>query len=616
MNQLFLPINLILIACVITMIVLSFVIYRHSKGEISSRLFFFCILSAIVWVLTNLFANIAILKGDTSYSIIWTKLTLIGPTFLPLILILFANSFPENKISLNKVHIWALSIITLSVLLFIPTKYNIESVTIINPSQMKSSFVPGPLLIIFMIYLIFGIFTTTYILVKKYLIAEEIGKLQIKNILIGLIVSLMIGLLTSLILPLFGNSNFINIAPASTIFLIIFTSYAIIKYQLLDVKLIVAETVTYLVLIVLLIELLFSSSLAEGLLRLFFLLVMGYGGSVLISSMHNEIKQKEQSQKLSQQLAEANQHLKELDHMKSEFVSLASHELLTPVSAIEGYLSMILDEKLATVDDPKAAQYLDRIYRSARRLARLIADMLNVSRIEENRLLVEKTDVDLSTLIKHVIEEIKFKAEEKKQKIIFNNPDGWKTYGDPDKIKEILINLLGNSIKYSKNPGEIHIEISEVLSSVVNDRWNQIENEMKNKPLDDQEAIKSIVNSDYRQIIGEKQLLISIKDHGIGIPKEELPKLFKKFHRVGDYTKVESQGTGLGLYISRALVELHHGRIWADSEGENKGATLTFSLPKLTDKEKIIEHEKIHPQQKEQLKPLARPMSSKHDNEL
>ena len=114
----------------------------------------------------------------------------------------------------------------------------------------------------------------------------------------------------------------------------------------------------------------------------------------------------------------------------------------------------------------------------------------------------------------------------------------------------------------------------------------------------------------YRELVGEEQLMIAVKDQGVGIPREELPRLFKKFHRVGNYSTQESQGTGLGLYISRALVELQHGRIWADSEGEGKGSTFTFTLPELAVKDQIITLEKEIPMDKEQMKPLARPMKS------
>jgi len=254
--------------------------------------------------------------------------------------------------------------------------------------------------------------------------------------------------------------------------------------------------------------------------------------------------------------------------------------------------------------------------------------MLNISRIEEGRLLVEKKEIDLSELIKQVIDEIKFKSDEKKQKIIYIEPpfassdakamedkkatEGVQTYGDPDKIKEVLINVVGNAIKYSKDPGTITITFEKIPTAWVQEKWQKIEEDIKQRPLDDQEAIHSAVDEHFRNFVGSTQLMIAVKDQGIGIPPEELPRLFKKFHRVGDFTTAESQGTGLGLYISRALVELHHGRIWADSEGPSKGSTFTFTLPDISDKEALLKMEAQAPK-KESLKPLARPTKAAED---
>jgi len=265
--------------------------------------------------------------------------------------------------------------------------------------------------------------------------------------------------------------------------------------------------------------------------------------------------------------------------------------------------------------------------------------------------LVEKKDTNMTELIGQVIDEIHFKAEERKQTVIFDdgkseirNPksetifndknlnelntesetsseiphsardDEYVTYGDPDKIKEVVVNLIGNSIKYSKDPGTIIVSIKKVPTAEVQEKWQKIEADIKGRPLDDQEAINSTLDPHYREIMGDEQLLISVKDEGIGIPREELPRLFKKFHRVGDYSTAESQGTGLGLYISRALVELQHGRIWADSEGPGKGSTFSFSLPDISAKPAIVEMEKEIDIKKEQLKPLAKPMKATVDD--
>ena len=242
--------NLILVVCIVVMVILVFVVFRYGYQRISNKLFAIFALSGVIWVFINLIANLTCSYKNIDL-VLWTRLSLVGPVFMPFILILFANSFPENKITLKKIYIWILGIITLGILVFIPTKYNVESVQIINYTKCEFTFTPGPLYTFFTLYLLFGIFVATYILIKKYLKTQKIEKLQIKNVLLGLGISILAGLLTSAILPLMGYSQLINIGPASTIFFIGFTSYAILKHQLLNIRLIVAETITYLVLIVL-----------------------------------------------------------------------------------------------------------------------------------------------------------------------------------------------------------------------------------------------------------------------------------------------------------------------------------------------------------------------------
>lgn len=467
---------------------------------------------------------------------------------------------------------------------------------------------------------VFTLYAISILIIKfRKFIGEE--KQQIKYIFYGIVSLTILNLTFNLFMPMVTKSFIYGrFGTYSAILLIGFTAYAILKAKAFDLKIILTEIAVVIINVISVIQIFISNSTLEGLLRALFAVIIFYGSYILLKSVRVEIEQKEELQIVSDKLAHANEHLKTLDQMKTEFVSLASHELLTPVSAIEGYLSMILDEKLSKVEDPNTKKYLDRVYLSAKRLARLIADMLNISRIEEGRLLVQKADVDLSTLVKQVVDEIKFKADEHKQKVVFENPDGpsrvgegqraevgWATYGDADKIKEIVINVLGNAIKYSKDPGEIKIKISKVPTEQVQSTWNKIEEVIKTQPLDDQEAIKSIADPHFSDFIGKEQLLISVTDQGIGIPKDELPKLFKKFHRIGDYTTAESQGSGLGLYITRALVELHHGRIWADSAGMGKGSTFTFSAPDISDKQELISMEAQAPKSKEQLKPLARP---------
>lgn len=587
-----------------TILLIGFWVKSKSRGRKSSTYFLLVSISMAVWTLGNYFANFY-----SYFSFFLNSLTFFSSLAGILFVFLFILNFPkENK----KYYLELIFIIPLAIfgyLLFF-TRTIIDSVFQIS---IGMDFTPGPYYLLFVGLMFFYIILVITAFVYQFKLSkEDFSKKQLKILFFSFLIFLGVAIFTNLIGPSFLNMTYLSdYGPFALIVFLAGASYAITKYQFLNTKTILTQATIYILWFILAIDIGFSTTIDRLIIRIIILVLVIILGQVVIKSVQREIKFREELQTLTDKLAKANAHLKELDAMKTEFVSLASHELLTPVSAIEGYLSMILDEKLVKIDDPKAAQYLDRIYRSSRRLARLIADMLNISRVEEGRLLVEKKDVDLNELVKQVMDELKFKAEERKQKIVFENTQKFNTYADPDKIKEVIVNIIGNSIKYSKKPGTITVSVEKAPTEKVKEIWDKIENQVKNQPLDDQESIKASVDEHYRQFVGGDQLLIKVKDQGIGIPKEELTRLFKKFHRVGNFSTEESQGTGLGLYISRSLVELHHGRIWADSDGINKGSTFTFTLPDISDKPQLLELEKQVPETKEQLKPLAKPMNEK-----
>ncbi len=619
----------LLLIIIFNLFICFFVLFSE-KGwrEVVTRRFFYFVLAVFLWQLANFFV---LVFKDPNLLLFLVRATYVTGIIAPYLIFHFISVFPNPNPEHKYLKYVDLSLLVLAVITAIFATTNLLVISV----GFESGFPVAAYGLFYDFFVAISLvyyFFIFYYGIKNYRAANHIDKAGVRLCLIGISLLIILTLFTDLISPfIIGSDILSNFGVYSSFFTVIFITYAIIKHQLFNIKVILTETAVGVVAIAILAQFIFSQNTTDFIVNAIILLTVIYGGSILIRSVQKEIKQKEELQVLTTQLAQANSHLQELDKMKTEFVSLASHELLTPVSAIEGYLSMLLDEKLAKVEDPKAVKFLDNVYKSAKRLARLVTDLLNISRIEEGRLLVEKQDVNLSDIIQQVVDELKFKADDGKQKVVFSSQptadssqqeavsgkplavSQWTTFGDADKIKEVVVNLIGNSIKYSREPGTITISIAKVPTTQITDTWNKIEAEIKARPLDDQEAIKSAVDEHLRGLVGDEQLLVSVKDNGIGIPKDELPRLFKKFHRVGDFTTAESQGTGLGLYISRALVELNHGRIWADSEGQGKGSTFSFSLPLLEHKQEIIELEKQAPQTGEQLKPLAHPTKAAED---
>lgn len=244
---------------------------------------------------------------------------------------------------------------------------------------------------------------------------------------------------------------------------------------------------------------------------------------------------------LYQRIQDANEKLKALDILKDEFVSLASHELRTPMTAIKSYLWMVLENNEGELNE-KQKLHLQRAYVSTDRLIRLVNDMLNVSRIESGRITLDIKAVNLQALIQDVIGEISPRAQELGIHLAFTpNTTLTNVMADSDKLKEVLINLIGNSLKFTPKDGSI--------------------------------AITSSISQDG-------MIVTSVEDTGKGIKPEDIPKLFKKFAVINaDYLrKQNAQGTGLGLYICKSIIELLGGKIDVASQGENLGTTFSFTL--------------------------------------
>ncbi len=230
--------------------------------------------------------------------------------------------------------------------------------------------------------------------------------------------------------------------------------------------------------------------------------------------------------------------LRELEQAKSDFVSTVSHELRTPLTSIKAYTAT-LRRRDVSFDEETRQQFLRVIEEETDRLTRLISDLLDMSRIESGRLELKKREFDLVKLAEIVVGKLESQSA-KHTLILAPECDNTKVYADPDKIEQVLMNLLDNAIKYSPQGGEVRVGIGKQRHMV----------------------------------------RCSITDPGVGIPAEHIPHIFEKFHRVDNRSTREVYGTGLGLYVSKSIVEAHGGNIWVESE-PGKGSTFHFTLPLL-----------------------------------
>ena len=326
-------------------------------------------------------------------------------------------------------------------------------------------------------------------------------------------------------------------------------AYAIVKHHLMDVKVIATEMFAVFLTLLTLIDVFRAGNMMEmvGRLVLFFLTL--FFSTLLISSILNEVRRREemeqltmQLQKIAKQLKTANKDLQRLDDAKSEFLSIASHQLRTPLTIIKGYISMMLEGNFGRV--PKLLKTnLEKVSTAGERLLSLVESLLDISRIEAGRLEFDLKPTDLSEIVKSLAQDFQTKAGEKKVKLTFYNEGKIPSVtADAQKAKEVISNLIDNSVKYTPE-GEIMLGLHQEGQSVV----------------------------------------FSCQDTGMGIEPDDLPRLFNKFVRGKGMMQVHTEGTGLGLYFARVVIENMGGRIWAESPGKGQGSKFCFSLP-LADK--------------------------------
>ena len=239
-----------------------------------------------------------------------------------------------------------------------------------------------------------------------------------------------------------------------------------------------------------------------------------------------------------------NEH--EIEQMKSEFVSLVSHELRTPLTSIIGFISLILDGKTGKINQ-KQHESLSRAHRQSKRLAALINDLLDVSRIEAGRIEMKQEKVEIDWIAKRRIEELRPQADEKAISLLLETQSNLPPMiGDTDRIGQIFVNLIGNAIKFTPDNGKVTVRIS-----------------------------KSLQNGRATEGVH-----VEVVDTGPGIPTEEREKVFDKFRQLGNtQTRQPHGGTGLGLSIAAGIVEAHGGHLWVDTGDNDRGSNFQFFIP-------------------------------------
>lgn len=517
---------LLVVMQILTVVLGLIVLFRNWRNKINRT---FAILSFLYafWVFCGFMCDSAVTDGSALF---WAKAAIVGPILLGPFTYYFAHYFPNAKKKISYSIRAFLFVVPVALLLFVTSKYNVVSVT---RKGWGTDFVPGSLYYALFIYLVLFYGSALYVFINKIRNSQKASeRKQIFYIFMATVLTLTIGLVTNLILPTIGYGIFSKLGPSTAIlFFVAFVAYAIAMESLFEIRVIFLELLASFIAIVAILDLLTSHKGDINILRIFMTIFLLFLLGMFVKNVMSEIRRKEE-------LEVANAKLLKLDKSKSEFISIASHQLRTPLTSMKGFISIMKNGSYGKLPR-KLEEPIHHIEIANERLISLVKNMLDISRIEAGGMAFEFKNGNINELVNELYHSFLHIANEKGNSLelkIDNDLPAVKM--DRGKIRELLSNLIDNAIEYTEK-GHIKIET--------------------------------------RKKRGNVQILVS--DTGIGIPKGEISCIFDKFSRGKKARQIKKNGSGLGLYLGKKIVEAHGGKIYARSKGSSKGSTFFVELP-------------------------------------
>ncbi len=515
--------------------ILGFVAFFSNSKSITAKSFLTFTIANSLWGLSN---YLLYQFHDSRTALFFIRLSMFFAIWQAYSLFQLAYIFPkeEGGLPYQMTHILLpmtvfISAVTLTPLVF--TQIDTAAMGVI-PSAL-----PGPGIAAFAALAVGLVVGGIVSLLQRFWKSEGQARSQLRLFTIGVTLMFIFIISLNFILPAFFHFySFVPFGAFFTFPFIAFTGYAVLKHHLLNVKIFATEILAFFLLLLASLEILLSHSQSEVIFRSIILIALLVVNILLIRSVLNEVRQREEMQSLTQELKTANKKLTELDQARAEFISIVSHQLRTPPATIKWYLGAILSGDYGDLA-PSLKDALEKTQRTNNSLISLIEDILNVSRIERGKMEFLFEPVDILSLADTTFEQLYPIAQEKKLTLLFNRPQEPlpPLMADHEKLRQVMNNLIDNAIKYTKR-GSILVEL-------------------------------------FKEGDG---IRFQVTDTGMGITPEEKKNIFQKFQR-GQQSLTRSAGLGLGLYVAKVIITEHRGKIWAESKGRDKGAMFAFTIP-------------------------------------
>lgn len=505
-----------------------FVFLKNKRSKLNIIFLLFSVVN-FIWF----FGTFMMFSGKSVH--FWDRFVYVGVIFIPSLVFHFGLVFAQRDRKYRPL------VILGYILSFVFLFFNLFSKIFISDEvfayQWGVHLKAGPVHHAFLVFFVVYLFMLYKSLIHHY--AVSIDKLE-KSKTIYVLLSLVFLTIGSIgFLPAYEISVY-PFAYLSGLLFSVTVGYVIMRYNFLEIRDFASQLLILFINLVTFTQIFTSGSVKEYVGRsLFFALILVFS-YLLVRSFQDEIERKRELERLASKLRRANARLKKLDQAKTEFLSIASHQLRTPLTAIKGYISLV-NEGLYGEVSKDLKEVLGKIHISNERLINLVEDLLNISRIEAGRMQYKMADVQIcNEIMKDLKDSFELRAKNKGLKLTFNRPKipVPKIRMDKNKIREVISNIIDNAIKYTEK-GSVEVKVRNVDGIV----------------------------------------RVSVTDTGIGIPKSEMPYLFKKFSRGKDVKRLNADGTGLGIYLAKKIISDHNGRIYIRSKGHKKGSTFVIELP-------------------------------------
>lgn len=506
-----------------------FILLNDYRLRMNQLLFGFC-MSMFFW-LSGTFMMFAT-RGNLSSALFWDRFVYAGVVFMPPFMQHFSLVFTERE-SKQKKLLFVNYFLAFCFLLVSQSSYFVDDLYyyswgVHSQARILHNFFMGYFFLGTGIFFgnLFQFYRTT---------KDKIVRLQTKYVFFAFAFVIFIG--GSAYLYAYNVDTKFPFSYVTGLIFPIMLFYSVSRHHLLGAKVVATEVLVGVTEFLTVMQIFFSSSLPEVIVRVLFVFFVGFIGILLIKSIRKETARLDEISHLAMSLEKANLRLQELDRQKTEFLSIASHQLRTPLSILKGYIELLTDGAYGK-PSKKMKQTLTNMDESNERLVKLVDEFLDITRIEQGRTKFTFHDNDINLVIEGVIKEIHQRANDKGLKINWEKKKLPMIKIDDEKIRNVLFNFVDNAIKYS-DKGIIRID-----SEKENDG-----------------------------------IRITVKDNGIGFDKKDEVNFFQKFYRGENVQGTNVNGTGLGLYVCRKFIETHGGQVEAHSKGLNKGGEFSFWIP-------------------------------------